>query len=458
MPITASHEPPRDTLDHNVRRIHAFERLEVEGTPPAALRGTLFRTGPGLLERFGRRVAHPFEADGLVTAVRFADAGVYGASRPVESPEFREEERAGRYLYSPSAALPRRLLNAMTGRAKPTGNTNLLSWQGHLLALVENALPVEMDAATLDTVATRDFGVIDTAFSAHPRRVEALKTTFNFGQRGREFDLYAFPDNGSPRRIGGFTAPWFGMVHDFIATERHIVFAIGPAKLKPLTAMFGRDLSTFFRWDQDAGAAIVVVPLADPEKSTQFLTDTFWVWHFVNAFEDGGVVKVDLCRHDTFAALAAPSSAGPQHSQPELYRYTLVPVARTFSGEAMWSAPSEFPSVHPRRTGARQRYTWLQSFPDVGHAPGVARFDCETGNVDVWGAPQDHLGVEPVFVPDGNEEGDGWILQMFQDPSRGRSYVTVLDARELRDGPVCKVWFRQRVPMTFHGVFVPEPG
>lgn len=95
MPTRPDTDPPRDTLNHNVRRIHAFERLDVEGTPPAALRGTLFRTGPGLLERFGKRVAHPFEADGLVSAVRFAADGVYGASRPVESPEFREEEKAG---------------------------------------------------------------------------------------------------------------------------------------------------------------------------------------------------------------------------------------------------------------------------------------------------------------------------------------------------------------------------
>lgn len=352
--------------------------------------------------------------------------------------------------------MPRRFFNALTGRAKPTGNTNLLSWQGHLLALVENALPVEMDPRTLDTVATRDFGVIKTAFSAHPRRVEALKTTFNFGQRGREFDLYALPDDGALRRIGGFTAPWFGMVHDFIATDRNIIFAIGPAKLKPLTAMFGTNLADFFRWDGDAGTVIVVVPLSDPANAVQFVTDTFWVWHFVNAFEDGDVVRVDLCRHATFGALAAPSSAGPQHSQPELYRFALDPARRTFNGEALWSAPSEFPSVHPQKTGARQKFTWLQTFPDAGHAPGVARFDCETGAVEAWGAPQDHLGVEPVFVPANGGEGDGWVLQLFQDPARGKSYLAVLDSRRLGDGPVCRVWFRQRVPMTFHGVFVAE--
>src|SRR6185295_13889150 len=51
-------------------RQHGFEPLEVEGTLPAELRGTLFRNGPGQFGQFGRRYGHPFEGDGAVTAIR----------------------------------------------------------------------------------------------------------------------------------------------------------------------------------------------------------------------------------------------------------------------------------------------------------------------------------------------------------------------------------------------------
>lgn len=447
------------TLDHSIRRAHGFEPLQLEGQLPRGLRGTLYRTGPGLLQRFGRPVAHPFDADGAVTAIRLGDGAAAGATVVVASKEYDEEERAGRFLYGTSASRLRQVYNNLTGHKKSTGNTNLLWWQDRLFALMENARPQELDPATLGSLGTTDLGVVRDGFSAHPHRVAALSTTFNFGIRGKHIDLFALPDHGAPRLLGSFEAPWISMVHDFIATDKHLVFVIGPAKLITWRAMFAvGDLSQYFRWDPDAGAMVVVVPLACPERVTRFLVDTFWVWHFVNAFEDGDSIAVELCRHDTFSAFAAPSSAGPEHGQPQYYRFRLDPRRELFEGTPLWSDPAEFPSVDPRRAGARQRFTFLQTFPAAQKAPGVARFDCESGEVQAWAAPSTHLGVEPVFVPGGgDEEGAGWILQLFQDPAAGRSYLAVLDAEHLAAPPLARIWMPEAVPMTFHGVFVKAP-
>ena len=60
-------------------REHAFERLEVQGTLPAELRGTLYRNGPGQFGQRGVRYSHPFEADGAITAVRIEDGRAFGA-------------------------------------------------------------------------------------------------------------------------------------------------------------------------------------------------------------------------------------------------------------------------------------------------------------------------------------------------------------------------------------------
>lgn len=444
-----------DTLNHSIIRAHDFEPLEVEGRLPAGLEGTLFRAGPGLLERFGQKVAHPFDADGVVTAVRLGGGVATGASRCVESDEFREEDRRGRFLYGTSAPWWRRVLNTAQGRSKSTGNTNLVSWQGRLLALMEASLPIELDANTLDTRAATNLGVIRGAFSAHPHRVHALATTFNFGMRGRNLDLFALPDRGSARQIGTVVLDRPGMVHDFVATDRHLVFVMGPAKLVTWRAVMSLgSLSDYFEWRPDEGTRIVVVPLANPEKQVSFRVGSFWVWHFVNAFEDGDRIMVDLCRHEDFAVFGAPSSAGPEHGHPKLHRYALDPVKQTFEGTCLWDAPTEFPSVHPRVVGARQRFSWLQTFPHEVHAGGVARFDHERGDAQAWRAPDGHLAVEPLFVPKAGSEGEGWVLQLVQDPTAQRSYLAVLDAEHLADGPVARVWFRQRIPMTFHGIFV----
>jgi len=443
------------TLNHSIVRSHRFEPLQIEGRLPPELCGTMYRTGPGLLERFGMPVAHPFDADGAVTAVRMAGGMASGACRVVESPEYLEEERAGRFLYSHSASWTRRVRNRLQGREKSTGNTNILSWQGHLLALMEGSRPVELDPEQLDTRTSTNLGVIRGRFSAHPHRVESLKTTFNFGLSGNGIDLYALPDDGPARCIGSFSLPWLSMIHDFIATDRHLIFVIGPAKLVMWRAVLALgDMSKYFKWDPSAGTQVIVVPLAEPERITRFSVDAFWVWHFVNAFEDGEHIAVDLCRHDDFSAFAAPSSAGPEQGQPSLYRYKIHPIRRTMKGDCLWNTPIEFPSVHPLKVGTRQRYTWLQTFPTPDQHPGVARFDCETGRVETWAAPHEHLGSEPMFVARSDREEAGWVLQLFQDPEAKRSYLAVLDAERLSAGTLAKVWFQQPIPMTFHGTFV----
>ena len=49
----------------------------VRGEVPDALRGSLYRNGPGRLERDGQRVHHPFDGDGMITALHFDVAVSY---------------------------------------------------------------------------------------------------------------------------------------------------------------------------------------------------------------------------------------------------------------------------------------------------------------------------------------------------------------------------------------------
>ncbi|MEQ1557948.1 MAG: carotenoid oxygenase family protein [Methyloglobulus sp.] len=121
------------SLNHSIIRTHGFETLSIEGTLPATLRGTLFRAGPDLLERFGRTVAHPFEADGAITAVRIGDR-VQGACRIVEGEEYRLEEKHGKPLYGSAASPFARLRNGLTHKPSRTRETPMF-WHGRGVAL-----------------------------------------------------------------------------------------------------------------------------------------------------------------------------------------------------------------------------------------------------------------------------------------------------------------------------------
>ncbi len=45
---------------------------QVEGTIPKELRGTLLRNGPGLFEIGNKRIAQPFDGDGMVSILHGA--------------------------------------------------------------------------------------------------------------------------------------------------------------------------------------------------------------------------------------------------------------------------------------------------------------------------------------------------------------------------------------------------
>src|ERR1044071_4385457 len=56
---------------------------EIDGRVPPALRGTLFRNGSGRNDLGGRWFPHWFDGDGMISAIRFDDAGIRYLNRYV---------------------------------------------------------------------------------------------------------------------------------------------------------------------------------------------------------------------------------------------------------------------------------------------------------------------------------------------------------------------------------------
>ncbi|MDN8954873.1 carotenoid oxygenase family protein, partial [Staphylococcus aureus] len=60
---------------------------------------------------------------------------------------------------------------AVEGLSTGTANTNVVPFNGMLLALKEDSLPVAVDPETLATIGSWDFGgqIRNTPFTAHPK-------------------------------------------------------------------------------------------------------------------------------------------------------------------------------------------------------------------------------------------------------------------------------------------------
>ena len=446
----------QEYIVQNIARTHGFESLDVEGEIPEAIRGTLFRTGPGIFERFGQKVHHPFEADGVVSAVRFGADGARGAARVVESKGYRTEEQAGRFMYNFSASLLDYLNAHITGEVKTTGNTATFMWQDRLFALMEAGKPQEIDPQTLDTLDDVDLGgVIKGAFSAHPHFVSSLNTYFNFGLRyGRkmEVDLYALPLDGAASHLGSFEAPWATMVHDFAATDEHLIFIIAPAKMvlwRALTRIGG--MSKLFRWEPQRGCQLVRVPLAAPEQIERFELDAFWLWHTVNAYETSNETIVDLC---TYPEMKMDFLSADTDDVPTAHLERLVLSKDRVQRQRLWDMPCEFPIV-PDVLHGRDYDRGFFHLNRSGQF-GLGAYRLSTGEERAWLCPTDHQPSEPIFVAGPDSPLEGWLLSLVADPQKNRSYLAILDTERIEDGPVARVWFDHQIPMTFHGCWMPE--
>lgn len=439
---------------------HDYRRLVVDGALPDALAGTLMRVGPGLFELFGRPYGHPFEGDGAVVSVRFERGEALGAHRLVQTKGLETERRWGRPLFNSNARQLLRTFHGLTQRTKNAANTSLMPWQGRLFALWEAGAPTELTPDGLRTLGTTDLdGVVLGAFSAHPHVVASNGSIYNFGQRiGRQtmLDLYELPPHGKARRLASLPLARPVMLHDFIATERHLVFFVGPARLQRLRGLLRLgDFAGMWDWHPADGTEVIVVPLSAPERPVRFEVGAFWQWHFANAWEDRDAIVVDFVRYDDLSSLTELNTPGFVVEEGRLCRVRVEPGARRLSApERLSELPCEFPIVDGRRAGARCDTIWLSSEGPRGNA--VARVDATRREARAWTLPAGHRPSEALFVPrpGASSMEEGWALTLVYDPTRHESYVAVLDAERVEDGPVARAWLGHHVPVTFHGAFV----
>lgn len=460
--------PPSDLAarlwTQDLPREHGFEPLEIEGTLPAELRGTLYRNGPGQFGQFGTRYSHPFEGDGAVTAIRFANGRALGASKLTDSAGLREERAAGRVLYGLAAPWLRRVGNMMRNRQKNTANTNVMLWQGRLYALMEAARPTEIDPADLTTRGETNLdGTIVSFFSAHPHRVASRRAIYNFGlEYGRKTKLhcYELPDTGPARRLAAVELPGPPMLHDFIATDTHLVFFVSPTRVDvPRMFLQLGGFTELFRYKPELGTEIICVPIDRPSEVVRFTVEAFYQWHFTNAFTRGRELVVDYVRYPDFSSfyeIGAFASGGGANAlgQSQAHRAVIDLDAKTLRSEPVLARACEFPTVAPGREGREHALSYLV----LGDLAGIGKLDAQTGTlVQEHLLPATQRVTEPLFVPRPNatREDDGWVLALSHDDPSDRAFVAVYDAARIPDGPIARAWFDHQVPITFHGTFAP---
>ena len=413
----------------------AFD-LPVSGQLPAELHGSFFRNGPNPTTPSG----HWFLGEGMIHGLRLEDGKArWCRNRWVRTASFTGDatfmDARGRRDFTASKA-----------------NTHVIRHAGRILALVETSFPYEV-TDELETVGPWDFdGRLTTAMTAHPKicPTSGEMHFFGYGVMPPLLTYHVVDAAGDLVTSRVVEVPAATMMHDFNLTERFVVFMDLPIVFDRQLAMAGNRLP--FRYDPGFGARLGVLPRHDPQGEVRwFEIEPCYVFHALNAHDQGGVITIDVCR------LEDPSIGG---SDSLLWRWTIDLEAGSVTERQLDDRPGDFPRIDDRLTGLDAGRGWITYMPDPSdlQASGaVIVYDLETGVAIPHRFGTGRVPGEAVFAPaDPNPGGAGWLLAYVYDAARDGSDLVVIDPDHPDQEPVATVRLPARVPYGFHGSWLPN--
>ena len=453
----------------------------VEGTIPAALEGTLFRNGPGLLDIHGYPIHHPFDGDGMISSFAFKQGRAYYRNRFVRTEGYVAEQAASKPLYRGVFGTQKPggiFANIFDWQLKNIANTHIIHWGQKLLALWEAAEPHRLNPETLETIGL-DYldGLLrpGDAFAAHPRidpGVTALgqePRLVNFSLKtglSSTIALHEFAASGQCVKSYHQTIPGFAFLHDFAITPNYAIFFQNPVSFNPLPFIFGlKGAAECIQFNPRTPTKVIIIP-RDGQSPMQILNaPAGFVFHHANAFEQGGQIRVDSIVYESFPTLDEGTSYEEvdfsKVPQGQLWRFKLDLEAATAEVNCLISRCCEFPALHPQWVGQPYRYLYIgAAHASEGNAPlqALLKRDLDTGEEELWSeAPRGFTG-EPVFVPhpQGTAEDEGWVLCLTYNAARQCSDLIILDAQHFGAGPIARLKLNHHVPYGLHGSFTPH--
>lgn len=455
-------------LDGNFGPISTEDDFELEATGdiPAALTGALYRIGPN--PQFSPRDEnyHWFTGDGMVHAFHLEDGKARYLNRWVRTPKWNAEHAAGRALFG-SWGNPMTTDPSVMGQDSGVANTNVVWHGGKLMALEEAHRPFAVDPKTLAPQGYQTFGGdLMSRFTAHPKTDPVTGELLFFGYSAGDVPLSKMVSygvlsaDGKLLRQDLFEAPFTSMIHDFMATDRHVLFPILPLTGSLQRAMGGKPA---FAWEPEKGAFVGVMARdAGVETIRWFETEANYVFHVMNAWGDGDRIIADVMQYEHAPLFPNPDGSRGAPASARLCRWTfdLTAPSNVIQRAYIDDLPGEFPRLDERYAGLPYRHGWFAG--KSGTVGGevvmdtIAHIDLKTGVRQTHAMPSGDVVSEPVFVPRSGDadEGDGWVLATAYRGEEDRSDLVVFDAQAIAAGPIATAKLPRRLPFGFHGNWV----
>lgn len=468
--------PWSKALQHPAQEFSLTPLPILSGSLPPDLQGTLYRNGPGCLQRGGERVGHWFDGDGAILAVHFTPEGPKAVYRYVQTSGYQAESAANQYLYpNYGMTVPGPFWKNWGKEVKNSANTSVLALEDKVLALWEGGLPHALDPTTLETFGKDSLGGLSShssqsPYSAHPKIDPRTGAIYNFGVipgSKSAFQIYKSQPDGKVVKTASVKLQGLPLIHDFVLAGRYLVFLVPPVRVSLLPVLLGfKSFSEAMEWKPELGTEIIVLDRATLAVVSRTQTNPWYQWHFGNGYEDQeGKVVIEFVRYPDFQTnqyLKEIPTGNPQtHAEGKLWQLRFDPkTGKVLDNFPLWEKNCEFPVISPECVGQPHQDTYLSVHregvdPQKELFSAIGCYHHPTKTMIVADAGENRYPSEPIYVPPADQSHQGWLLTVVYDANQYQSEVWIYQREKLTEEPICRLGLPQVIPHSFHGTWQP---
>ena len=457
----------------NYREWDALD-LEVEGEIPRELEGVYLRnTENPVHPAIG--TYHPFDGDGMLHQIAFADGKASYRNRFVETDGFRAEAVAGESLWTGFYDLAQNSKRTdgwgARGRMKDASSTDVVVHNGVALTSFWQCGDIyQHDPTTLAQLGKAPWVAEfpnPVGVSAHTKVDERTGELLIFGYSANAPFMHYGVVSPQGELVHAVDVPLPGprLPHDMAFSENYAIFADLPLFWDPALLTMGVHKAT---WFPELPTRFAVMPRRGSTSDIRwFEADPTYVLHWLNAFEEGDELVVDgFFQHNPSPARRPGASRNETiyryidfhkiDPRPHRWRFNLVTGAT--KEESLSDRPSEFGMINPLVAGQSYRYTYnMTCAPGWFLFDGLVKHDLKTGREERYEFGEGVFGSETPFAPrpGASTEDDGYLVTFTTDVGRDLSECLIFDATRLTDGPVARVRLPERISSGTHSCWAP---
>ena len=455
--------------------------LPVEGEIPAEIDGAFFRAGADpQFPPFVKEDTY-LSGDGMVSRFRIRGNKVDFAIRYIRTERYLAEKKAGHALFgayrNPYTDDP-----SVAGVDRTVANTTPVWHAGRLLLTKEDGRPYRIDPETLETLGSYDFDgrLQSETVTAHVRIDPRTNEMFAFGYEAtglctKDISYWIVDAQGNLVREQMFEAPYCSMVHDFVVTEKHVIFPVFPT-----TADLDRLKAGGAHWvhHPDQPTWVGIMPRYGDVSEMRWVQGPpgLSAYHYMNGYEeevdgrtllhfDHSVMETNIF---PFIRAASGIDASPADIRAQMVRWTFD----LSDLEAGWTErPLGPPGDMPRTAAKDQCYPYEIGYyacydPSVGppviHSVVGAGFNTlirlgvNSGAIEALPLGPDRSINEPIHIAAKDPAHEGWLAAVVDTHSTMTSELWFVEAANIPAGPIAKVKLGRRLRPQIHGWWVTE--